>query len=80
MSGPLSVPFVILALWTSNRTQKAAYAGLAIICAVFASFRVWNKQRLSFELKLEDIKSRISEYERVLEIHTELCDEPPSKS
>ena len=45
MSGPLSVPFVIAALWVSSRTQKTLYAGLAVLCALFASYRVWQKER-----------------------------------
>jgi len=61
MSGPLSVPFAVAALWASSRTQKTLYAGLAVLCAMFASYRVWNKERSEASAKLAVKDSELAE-------------------
>lgn len=55
MSGPLSVPFAALALWVSNRGQKILFACLAVLCALFASYRVWNKERKDGAVQLANL-------------------------
>lgn len=46
MSGPLSVPFAAaIALWVSSGSQKAVWGCLAVLSAVFASYRVWRNER-----------------------------------
>src|SRR5690349_5925072 len=45
MSGPLSVPFALAALFVSSHGQKVLYGCLAALCALFASYRVWRNER-----------------------------------
>jgi hypothetical protein len=52
MSGPLSVPFALLALWASGRGQKILYGLLALLCLLFASYRVWRKERKDANARL----------------------------
>lgn len=61
MSGPLSVPFVIAALWVSSRTQKTLYASLAVVCAMFASYRVWQKDRRGASAQLTEKDSALAQ-------------------
>lgn len=67
MSGPLSVPFVIAAFWVSSRTQKVLYAFLAVVCATFASYRVWRNERrdssahlVAKDSELADLRERVA--------------------
>jgi len=57
MSGPLSVPFAALALWASGRTQKILWGCLAVLCAIFASYRVWRNERRDAGAQLEAVTS-----------------------
>ena len=57
MSGPLSVPFAAFALWASSRTQKVLWGCLAVLCAVFASYRVWRNERKCAGSQLEAVSS-----------------------
>jgi hypothetical protein len=45
MSGPLSVPAAIAALWIENPTAKLALGLTAFICVLAASYAVWKKER-----------------------------------
>jgi hypothetical protein len=45
MSGPLSVPATILALWIENPTAKIALWVTAFICVWAAAYAVWKKER-----------------------------------
>lgn len=49
LSGPASVPFAILALFASGAVQKAAYAVLATLLALFSAYRIWIKEHLELE-------------------------------
>jgi hypothetical protein len=60
MSGPLSVPFVIAAFWSSGRVQKILYGVLAFVCATFASYRVWRKDRLAATAELDARKMSLN--------------------
>lgn len=46
MTGPLSVPFAVIALWVNGSHPKFLFGSLAVIGAVVASYRVWRKERL----------------------------------
>ena len=46
MSGPLTVPFAVLALYVDNAWLKALFGGLAIICVLFAGYLVWRHERM----------------------------------
>jgi hypothetical protein len=46
MSGLLSVPFAALALWASGSGQEILYGLLALLCLLFASYRLWSKERV----------------------------------
>jgi uncharacterized protein YecA (UPF0149 family) len=47
MSGPLAVPFAIAAVYVEGNWQKAGFAVLAIVCAVYASFSIWKVERIA---------------------------------
>lgn len=47
MSGPLAVPLTIAAVYVEGNWQKAGWAALAIICAVYASFSIWQTERIA---------------------------------
>lgn len=47
MSGPLSVPFVFLALFFGGRTLKILFAILALVCGGFSAYWAWRKKRLA---------------------------------
>jgi hypothetical protein len=57
MSGPLSVPFAALALWSSSRNPKVIWGCLAALCVVFASYRVWRSERVRASAQLEAVRS-----------------------
>ncbi len=44
MSGPLTVPFAIAALFVPG-FYKLLFAVLAVVCGVFSSYRVWRTAR-----------------------------------
>jgi hypothetical protein len=44
MSGPLSVPAAILALWLSNDTAKIIFGLTAFICLLVTAYRVWKTE------------------------------------
>jgi hypothetical protein len=44
MSGPLSVPAAILALWLSNDTAKIILGLTAFICLLVTAYRVWKTE------------------------------------
>lgn len=47
MSGPLSVPFAALAVWSPKLNQKVIWGALALASLLYASYRVWRQERLS---------------------------------
>jgi hypothetical protein len=47
MSGPLTVPFSVAAVFVSSGWPKALLVALAISCAVFSSYWVWRMERLA---------------------------------
>lgn len=44
MSGPLSVPFAAVAIWSSSQIQKVLWICLAVAAAVVGTYRVWRKE------------------------------------
>lgn len=44
MSGPLTVPLAVAALFVPG-VYKLLFAALAVICGVFSSYRVWRSER-----------------------------------
>lgn len=66
MSGPLSVPFVLLAFVVSSHWQKVLYGVLAVLCATIASYRVWRKDRLEAGAQLDALKTTIADQRREL--------------
>lgn len=45
MCGPISVPFAAGALWVKSQYLKVLWGFLAASCFLFASYRVWRKER-----------------------------------
>lgn len=73
MSGPLSVPFAAIALWSSGRVQKVLWGCLAVAVGVFGSYRVWRKERVDASSQLESLRAEkdasiIALNERVAEL------------
>jgi hypothetical protein len=52
MCGPASVPFTVLAIWSTQRTNKILWGCFAIVCGIYGSYRVWRKERLNAYKKL----------------------------
>lgn len=44
MSGPLTVPFTILALFLPSSAAKILFAVLAVVAAIVTSYRVWKSE------------------------------------
>jgi len=61
MSGPLSVPFAALALWVSSASQRVLWGCLALLCAVFSSYRVWRNERARANVELGAVRSKKDE-------------------
>jgi hypothetical protein len=47
MSGPLSVPFAVLALVFKDRLAGILFGALAFVCLVVASYAVWRRERIA---------------------------------
>jgi hypothetical protein len=60
MSGPLSVPFAALAVWSEQKQQKAIWGSLAVVAALFGSYRVWRKERLSHCAEITQLQSQVA--------------------
>src|SRR5439155_7782740 len=60
MSGPLSVPFAALAVWSEQRQQKIIWGCLAVFAAMFGSYRVWRKERILAYEQVLLLKSRLA--------------------
>jgi hypothetical protein len=70
MSGPLSIPFVGLALYVSSHTQRVLFGVLAIVSICIASYRVWRLERVSSfgqELRLTEKIAALSTDKQRLE-------------
>jgi hypothetical protein len=64
MSGPLSVPFAIAAVYFENTSVKIISALAAVICALFASYGVWKNEReavRALEAKIHELNGRIDD-------------------
>ncbi len=71
MSGPLSVPFAALAVWSSQRGQKILWGCLAVVAAIFGSYRVWRKERVTAYNHASQLQARIAELQRTIAAHEE---------
>jgi hypothetical protein len=63
LSGPASVPFTVLALFSPNSVQKIAYASLAVLLGLFSSYRIWlreNHRAIFAEKRCSDSKPRLA--------------------
>jgi hypothetical protein len=47
MSGPLTVPFALAALFVTTQYLRVLFGLLAIVCGIVASYEVWKDARLS---------------------------------
>ena len=59
MSGPLTVPFAVAALFVPQTWLKLLFALLAIVCAAVSSYGVWAADRnalIKSEARLEEIE------------------------
>src|SRR6266550_9378927 len=63
MSGPLSVPLAMAALYVTNDVAKAFLGITAIVCMVFASYWTWRIERLALveaQKQLNALKSQLN--------------------
>jgi hypothetical protein len=66
MAGPASVLFTAFAVWTSNRVQKIGWYIFAVVCFVFASYRMWKTERESRQGDYEDLqRTHLEELDRL---------------
>lgn len=49
MSGPATVPLTIAAFYVSSATYKRLWGILALLCALFTTYRVWLNERKRYE-------------------------------
>ena len=82
MSGPLSVPAAVAALWIENPTAKIILGLTAFVCVWAASYAVWKKERekvLAFEEKASlqfspnDSSGDIGAYTRDVPLYDAVC-------
>lgn len=57
VSGGLSVPFALLALYVSNGYQKTLWGILALAGAVTASYRIWSDKSRELERATADLET-----------------------
>jgi hypothetical protein len=55
MSGPLTVPFALLALFVDQKYLKALFGILAVLCAGFSSYWVWKTERESVQARQAEL-------------------------
>lgn len=60
MSGPLSVPFAVLALFVEDALGRILFGMLAFVCLVVAAYIVWKKERVRAIDLEEKIRPKIS--------------------
>jgi hypothetical protein len=59
MSGPLTVPFAVLALYTSQTGPKLLFAAMAILCGLVSAYGVWaaeRKARINLEKRIDELE------------------------
>ena len=59
MSGPLTVPFTVLAILLEAKWQKILFGVLALLCGAFASYQIWKRERQStarLQRELDELK------------------------
>jgi hypothetical protein len=60
MSGPLTVPFTLAALWFSSTAARISFAVLAVVAALLTCYRIWVKEYDRAEAEeAKNINSRI---------------------
>jgi hypothetical protein len=62
MSGPLTVPFALLALFVSGTWPKLLFAILAIVCGLVSSYGVWATERnhvVTKNQQLEEVRQAL---------------------
>jgi hypothetical protein len=77
MSGPLSVPAAILALWLSNDTAKIIFGLTAFICLLVTAYRVWktehdkvvkhNQRKLQLLDEIAALRNKVGDYRIAME-------------
>jgi hypothetical protein len=60
MSGPLSVPFAALAVWSEQGRQKIIWACLAVAAALLGSYRVWQREHLAGHAVIAELQREIA--------------------
>lgn len=67
MSGPLSVPFAALAVWSEQGRQKIIWGCLAIAAGLLGSYRVWQQERLAKHTATAQLQRQIDELKLTVE-------------
>jgi hypothetical protein len=63
MSGALSVPFTVAALWSSSISQRWLYLCLAFVCVYISAYRVWAAEHVA-RVKAERIRDETLDRDR----------------
>jgi hypothetical protein len=63
MSGALSVPFTIAALWSSSVTQRWLYLCLAFVCVYVSAYRIWAGEHAE-RVKAERVRDEVLDKDR----------------
>ncbi len=67
MSGPLSVPFAALAVFSQSTRQKVIWGCLAGLAALFGSYRVWQRERLARHAQVAELQRQIEQLKQTVE-------------
>jgi hypothetical protein len=71
------VPFAAAAVWSSGHVQRVLWGSLAVVAAVFGSYRVWRKERIDASTRLESLRAeKDSEINRLCDRVTEITSKP----
>jgi hypothetical protein len=67
MSGPLSVPFAAFAVFSQSTRPRVIWGCLALLAALFGSYRVWQRERLARHAKVAELQHQIEQLTQLVE-------------
>jgi hypothetical protein len=67
MSGPLSVPFAALAVWSEQSRQKIIWGCLTVAAALLGSYRVWQRERLARHAAMAELQGEIAQLKQMVD-------------
>lgn len=67
MSGPLTVPFAALAIWSAQGKQKIIWGCLAVAAGLLGSYRVWQRERVANQATVAQLQRQIDQFKTTIE-------------